>query len=258
MSLGGATLNRIATWLDGVGSALQLLGEALLWVPRASWRMRREIGRQFYTSGIGGIPVVLIVAFFSGAVLALQFGRAISEYGQEDLVGRVVAISMCREMGPVMTGIILAGLLGSKIASELGTMAVSEEVDALHVMSISPIKFLVMPRVLTLLLIVPLLTVYADVVGIIGGGLVSQGVLNVDLATYMQDTKRFLKMRDIYVGLFKSLIYGATIGTVACYQGLHARHGARGVGENTMRTVVISMLYIIVFNYIIGWLFFTA
>lgn len=250
--------SRCYEWIEGVGIALQIFFKALVWIPWAVWRMRGEIRRQIYTSSIGGFPVVLIVSFFSGAVLSLQFGRFAEQYDQEALVGRVVSISMCREMGPMMTALVLAGLLGSKFASELGTMNVSEEVDALEVMSISPVKFLVMPRILTLLLLVPLLTVYADAVGIVGGAFVANGVINVDFTQYFFEVRNALTLSNIYVGLLKSLLYGAVIGSVACYQGLHAQNGARGVGENTMRTVVISMLYVVVFNYIIGWMFFGA
>lgn len=249
-------IKTLENWFHGVGEALSLLLSSMLWIPHSAWRMRREIGRQLQTSALGGMPVVLIVSFFSGAVLALQLGREMMTYGMESNIGRMVAIAMCREMGPVMTGIILAGLLGSKLASEIGTMNVSEEISALKIMSIPPDRFLVMPRILTMLLVVPALTIYADLIGIIGGGFVSSGVMNVDMAVYIEDVKAFLELNDIYVGLVKSVVFGGTIGIVGCYQGFQARHGARGVGNVTMRSVVIGMLYIIIFNYFIGWMFF--
>lgn len=218
--------------------------------------MRNAIVRQCRIISLQGLPVVLVVAFFSGGVLALQVGREVQRFGLENNIGQMVSIAMVREMGPVMTGVILAGLFGSKLASELGTMKVSEEIDALESMSISPVKFLVLPRFLAMVACIPILTVYADLVGIVGGGLVSQGILDVSFPVYFREARLSLTMSDVYVGLLKSIIFGIIIAVVACYQGLQAVHGARGVGRVTVRSVVVCMLFIIIFNYIIGWIFF--
>lgn len=233
-----------------------MLVSSLTFIPRSGWNKRKLIMDQMLSTGIGSLPVTLIVAFFSGAVLVLQVGRELSKFGAEESIGGLVSVAMCREMGPVMTGLILGGLLGSKLTSELGTMKVSEEIDALHIMSIRPEKFLVMPRIIALTFVVPVLTIYADIVGIIGGSVVARGVLNIDYSIFIRQAKSFLDMADIYVGLIKAVIFGLSISIIGCYQGLQAKHGARGVGNVTMKSVVFSMLYVIMFNYLIGWFFF--
>ncbi len=204
----------------------------------------------------GGFPVAMIVGVFTGMVLALQTGNALARWGQEASIGTVVAASMCREMGPVMTGYILAGLIGSTIAAELGTMKVSEEIDALEVMSIEPISFLVLPRIMALALVCPLLTIYTDLVGILGGGVVGKFILDVDFSLYIRNAQEALELKDIYSGLFKALIFGVTIATVGCTQGLKTEGGAAGVGRSTMRAVVISFVSILVIDYFLTWFFY--
>jgi phospholipid/cholesterol/gamma-HCH transport system permease protein len=229
-----------------------LLLESFVWL-RAAPRKAKEIGQHLYLSVFGSMPVTFLIALFAGMILALQAGIELSRYGQEAVIGVVVAASMCREMGPVMTAFAFSGLMGSTIAAQLGTMKVSEEIEALEAMSIDPVYFLVMPRVLAAAVAVPVLTVYTDAIGILGGAVVGKSVFNVDLSMYFNNAKTALAVRDIYGGLAKALVFGLMISSVACSQGMRAEHGAQGVGRATLKTVVISFIYILVFDYFLTW-----
>lgn len=240
---------------SGLGYNILLLVQAIIQI-RYLPRRWSELLTQIETAAFGGFPVAMIVAIFSGMVLALQSGIALRSYHQEANIGALVAASMCREMGPVMTGYILAGLVGSTMAAELGTMKVSEEIDALQVMSISPVQFLVLPRLVAMSLVCPLLTIYANVIGVIGGAVVGKLILEVEFPLYFRYALDALKLMDIYSGLFKAFIFGATIAVVGCAQGLRAENGAVGVGKATMRAVVISFIAILVFDYLLTWLFY--
>jgi phospholipid/cholesterol/gamma-HCH transport system permease protein len=240
---------------EETGFAMSVLASSVLHL-HAAFRKRREIISQIVLCGFNGLPVAVIVAFFSGLVLSLQVGKELLRFGQQSSIGALVSIAMCREMGPVMTGNILAGLIGSKMAAEIGTMKVSQEIDALEVMSIDPVRFLVMPRVLAMCIVCPILTMYANMVGIIGGWLVADGILNVGWSTYFKEINLFLEFKDIAVGILKALIFGMTIAVVGCTQGMRAEHGAYGVGRVTMRAVVIASVFILVFDWFIGWFLF--
>ncbi|MEO0480760.1 MAG: ABC transporter permease [Planctomycetota bacterium] len=231
---------------------------ALPYLPR---RMRFTLDAA-YAAGVRALPVTIAVAFFSGMILALQTGLTLQTFGQTSLVGQVMALAMCREMGPMMTAIVLAATVGSKIAAELGTMKVSDEVTALDVMSIDPTNYLVLPRVAALTIMCPVLTALSDLMGIVGGSVVATAQLGLsqDLywntvldALYAPET---LFPKDVYAGLIKGLVFGATIATVACSTGLRARGGALGVGRAVQHAVMTSVILIIVFGYWFSWLFY--
>lgn len=241
--------------IAGLGYHLILLGRVMGSIRQFPKRARAVLD-QIERSTFGGFPVAMIVAIFTGMVLALQAGLELRPYGLEANIGSLVAASMCREMGPVMTGYILAGLIGSTLAAELGTMKVSEEIDALEVMSIDPVSFLVLPRVMAMALVCPLLTIYTNIVGIIGGAVVGNLVVDVNFDLYFRNALEFLTLKDIYSGLFKAFIFGITIALVGCSQGLRAEGGAAGVGKATMKAVVISLIAILIFDYFLTWLFY--
>lgn len=245
-------LRRAEEMLSSAGHAIMLLWESIKWL-RSFWGRRKEIVYQTYIYGVGGFPVTMLVAVFVGMVMTFQIGLYLLKFGQESSVGAIVAVSMCRELGPVWTGVILAGLLGSKMAAELGTMAVGEEIDALEVMSINPIRFLVMPRVVAMCIMCPVLTAYSDLIGIVSGMLVAGNVLHVEASSYMSSARSFLEFGDFYSGLMKSLVFGLTIAAVGCSQGLRAQRGAEGVGIATMKTVVICCVLILLLDYVLGW-----
>ena len=215
-----------------------------------------------YAAGVRALPVAIIVALFAGMILALQTGIELQRLGQSDLIGSIMALSMCREMGPFMTSIILAATVGSAIAAEIGTMKVSEEVTALDVMSIDVTNYLVLPRVVALTLMCPILTVFSDFVGIAGGGLVASAHLGVTQQFYWMSVRESLMSagqllpKDIYVGLFKAVVFGCMIATVSCSAGLRADGGALGVGKAVQHAVMVSVILIIVLGYIITWFFY--
>jgi len=248
---------RIIRLLRNSGHAFFMLLESLLFIRfMFSRRNRREVVMQMFITGIKSLGVITVVALFTGMILALQTGLELRRYGQEVNIGTAVTVSMIREMGPFMTGLIIAASVGSAIAAQLGTMTVSEEVAALEVMSINPNRFLVMPRLVALAVMMPVLTVYTNILGILGGALVGLTQLGVSLDAYFNNAFRYAENKDLYVGLFKALIFGIIIATVACHQGFMATEGALGVGRATRKTVIVSFLLILVFGYIITRLFY--
>ncbi len=250
----GAWINKSA---DTAGYGVILFFEAAAYLRvlfrRTSWRAFLD---QLGVSIVEAIPVTMVVSIFVGMILALNGGLSLSQFGQNSLIGRVVAVAMIREMGPFMTGLILAASIGSAMAAELGTMSVSEEIDALKVMAIDPAKFLVMPRLLAMALICPMMTVYASLTGIAGGAVLANTQLGVSYAIFRNDALQALTAKDLYTGLFKALVFGIMIAMVGCTQGLRARGGAIGVGYATRRAVVVSYILIIITGYYITWFFY--
>lgn len=241
--------------IRNAGRALFILAEALFWHIHLLQR-RREVIRQLRICGVKSFGVTSTVALFTGMILSLQAGLILQDYGQAVQVGTLVSQTMCREMGPFMTALILAASVGSAMAAELATMAVSEEVSALEVMSINPVRFLVMPRLFAMMMMCPALTVYTNVIGSIGGMLVAATQLGVSPEAYTRNALEFLGHKEIYVGMLKAWVFSLVVVAVACYQGLSARGGAVGVGKATRRTVVQSFLCILVAGYVITRLFY--
>lgn len=245
----------VMLWLRAAGRALCILGEGCLMVPLFLTR-RAEIGRQLFICGVKSFGVVSVMACFTGMILALQAGVILRDYGKTEEVGNLVANVMCREMGPMMTGLIVAASVGAGIAAELATMQVSEEIDALQVMNVNPARYLVMPRLVAMVVMVPALTIYANYIGIIGGMLVSNTQLTVSYEQYYNTAISTLKNRHLWLGMSKSVVFAFIITGVSCYQGFFARNGAVGVGTATRRTVVHSFLLILVIGYFLTWLFY--
>ena len=219
-------------------------------LPRKAGETLRQLGRCF----LGSMPVVFVTSLFTGMIVSLQTGDVLRDYGQESTLGFIVAVGMCKEMGPVFSALALAGLVGSTYAAEIGTMKVSEEVDALEVMSIDPVYYLVLPRILALGVAGVLLTIYADAIGILGGALVAKSRFNVDIERFLDNGRDALKLRDIYGGLLKALVFNTTTAAVACSQGLRAGNGPEGVGHATLRAVVVSFILVLAFDYILSWM----
>jgi len=199
--------------------------------------------------GIGSLPIVLLTGFFIGAVMVLQTSAQFSRFGETALVGDVVAISIVRELGPSITSLLVAGRNSSGIASELGSMLVTEQVDAMRAMGTDPIKKLVTPRVLATTLMLPLLTAISDFVGLVGGYLISHFQLRLNPVQYWSRAIHALEFGDLVQGLVKPLIFGFILSTVGCYYGLNARGGTRGVGRATTQAVVTASVLILVSNF---------
>jgi phospholipid/cholesterol/gamma-HCH transport system permease protein len=201
--------------------------------------------------GVNSVFVIVLTGAFTGMVLALQSYYGFRKFGSEGLVGATVALSMTRELGPVLTSLMVTGRAGSAMAAELGTMRVTEQIDALTVMALNPIKYLVTPRIIASFLMLPLLTVIADFVGIIGGYLVGVKLLGINEGAYIDKTITFLELNDIYNGLVKAAVFGIILSVVSCYKGFYTKGGAEGVGRSTTAAVVISSVTILVTDYIL-------
>jgi phospholipid/cholesterol/gamma-HCH transport system permease protein len=248
---------RVLQLMHDTGHAMFMLWEATYFIGYVfGRRSRHETLTQMYITGIKSLAVITVVALFTGMILALQTGLELRRYGQEVYIGSAVAVSMIREMGPFMTGLIIAASVGSAIAAQIGTMVVSEEIAALEVMSINPNRFLVMPRLVALTVMMPVLTVYTNILGILGGALVGATQLGVTVQAYMDNATQFAANKDLYVGLFKAVVFGIIITTVSCHQGFMTREGAVGVGKATRRSVIISFLVILVLGYMITRMFY--
>jgi phospholipid/cholesterol/gamma-HCH transport system permease protein len=217
---------------------------------------RREILKQMYISGVKSMPVCTIVALFGGMIIALHSGFEFSKYGQQELVPVLMINIMNKEMGPFLTAIILTAFSGAAMAAELGTMKVSEEIDALEMMSINPVSFLVMPRVVSMLIILPTLTIYTIVLGVAGGAVVAYFQLGITNETYYYYVFNSIWLKDIYVGMLKSFVFALLISAISCANGLKTENGALGVGHASRISVVSSYLMILIIGYFITALFY--
>lgn len=212
--------------------------------------------KQMYEVGFKSIPVVLVTGLFTGMVLALQSYTGFKRFGAETLVGTVVALSMTREMGPVLTAFVVTGRAGAAMAAELGTMRVTEQIDALETLATNPVKYLVVPRFIAGLVMLPALCIISDIVGIIGGYTITVGLFDASPTQYWRQTWDFLDLEDIYNGLLKACFFGASIALLCCYRGFYSEGGAEGVGKATTGAVVLSFMTILISDYFLSaWLF---
>jgi len=207
----------------------------------------------YYLSSIGAdsFPVIAITSFFTGGVLALETYNAFHRFNAEYLIGAVVGLSMARELAPVLTALLVTARSGSAMAAEIGTMKVTEQIDALEMMAVNPVKYLITPRVYASIIAVVILTVLSDLVGYIGGYVVSVKMFNVNKVLFLKYTESFMTMDDIYHGLIKAAFFGFILAVTSCMYGYYTRGGAKGVGEATTRAVVVSSMGILIFDYVI-------
>lgn len=216
--------------------------------------------RQFFDNmleiGFFSIPVVGMTAIFTGAVLVLQSYTGFARFSAESSIPNVVVVSITRELGPVLAGLMVAGRVGSSIAAEIATMKVTEQIDALYTLAVSPIKYLVIPRVLASVISLPLLVILADTIGIMGGYVVATEKLGFNRALYLKNTVSFLETEDVVSGLVKAAIFGFIIAVCGCYYGYNSSKGAEGVGKATINAVVMASVLILLFNYITTEIFF--
>ena len=215
------------------------------------------IFRQLIIIGYFSLPVVAMTAFFSGAVLALQSYTGFSRFSAESSIATVVVLSITRELGPVLAGLMVAGRVGASIAAEIGTMRVTEQIDALFTLSTDPIKYLVVPRVLAAVITLPCLVLVGDIIGVMGGYLVSTHKLEFNSTNYILNTVEYLESIDVISGLIKAAVFGFIIAMMSCYHGYYSDKGAKGVGSATTAAVVSSSIMILISNYLITELFFS-
>ncbi|WP_028465590.1 MULTISPECIES: MlaE family ABC transporter permease [Nisaea] len=221
--------------------------------PPIYWRL---LGRQLVDIGYYSLPVVGLTTLFSGMVLALQSYTGFSRFNAESAIATVVVLSMTRELGPVLAGLMVAGRIGASMAAEIGTMRVTEQVDALTTLSTSPYKYLVVPRVLAGIISLPFLVLIGDIIGVFGGYLVGVNKLGFNAGSYLKSTFDFLETQDVVSGLVKAAVFGFLIALMGCYHGYHSGRGAQGVGRATTNAVVSASILILISNYLITELFF--
>jgi phospholipid/cholesterol/gamma-HCH transport system permease protein len=254
--IGGGVMNSLAY----VGSLASLGGQAAYYTFVAPFqgkplRLQRAVS-QAMDVGVRALPILSLITFFIGLILALQAAYELRRFGAISYVATAVAISMSRELGPLITAIVVIGRSGSAFAAEIGTMKVTEEIDALETMAISPIRFLVTPKFLAMILMLPCLTIWANAMGILGGSLFGVAQADFTFARYIQASLDSLLLRDIMTGLVKSVMFGITITAVGCQEGLDTGAGAEQVGRSTTRAVVVSIFLVVLVDLVFTTLFF--
>ena len=236
--------------LGDIGRMLLLLREALASLP-AVWRQRAKVFEQLFDIGNASLFMACLLSLFIGGVLALQTGPVMSDRGVTNYIGGMVGLAMCKELGPVMMAVLIAGRIGSAIAAEIGSMRAYQEIDALRTMNINPVHYLVLPRLIAICVALPLLVVFSTLIGWMGGALVVSinPAINLSYVGYVNGLGDMVDGGDILNGLIKSLVFAFTIGIVSCHQGLETIGGPRGVGRSVTKAVVNSIALILVFDY---------
>lgn len=252
-SIGRSTLMLLAS----IGRLTVFTGATLSHIVHGPFYLR-ELGLQLLRIGYFSLPVVGLTTLFTGGALALQIYAGGARFNAESVVPSIVAIGMVRELGPVLAGLMVAGRVASSIAAELGTMRVTEQIDALTTLSTNPMKYLVVPRVVAATLVMPLLVVVGNIIGIMGGYLVGVARLGFNGATYIQNTMDFLVLEDVTSGLIKAAVFGFILGLMGCYNGYYSGRGAQGVGQATTNAVVSASILILSVNYLLTELLFPA
>jgi phospholipid/cholesterol/gamma-HCH transport system permease protein len=241
-----AHIGRLTTFtLDSVTSLVR---------PPIYWGL---IGQQMMRIGYFSLPVVGLTAFFTGGALALQIYIGGNRYGAEAIVPQIVVLGITRELGPVIAGLMFAGRVAAAIAAEIGTMRVTEQIDALTTLSTNPIKYLVVPRIVAAVLCMPILVAVADSIGVFGGYVVATESLNFNGAVYLKNTVDFMTQHDVMSGLVKAAVFGFIIALMGCYNGFHSKGGAQGVGAATTNAVVSSSILVLAANYLLTSILFT-
>ncbi|MEA2562818.1 MAG: phospholipid/cholesterol/gamma-HCH transport system permease protein [Acidobacteriota bacterium] len=238
-----------------MGRFIQLVGRIFAWTPRRPYDVR-ELFRQMVKVGFNSIPVVLLTAMFTGMVMALQMFTVLRRINAESFVGSGVSLSMVRELAPVLSGLIVAGRAGSAMGAELGTMRVTEQIDALEVMATDPVHYLVVPRVWAGTIMLPLLVVMANGVGILGGYIVSVVLMGANPVTYTDRSFQFMDTNDVLSGLIKAAVFGFLLAAIGCQQGFYTSGGAEGVGRSTTSAVVVASIAILVADFFLTRLLF--
>jgi phospholipid/cholesterol/gamma-HCH transport system permease protein len=248
------TGRKVMTWIDNLGAATIFLSRAFLKIFRP--KQFFKIVEQLYYIGSGSVLIIMLVGLFTGMVLSLQSYHALVKFGSEGALGTLVSLSLIRELGPVLTAIMITARAGSAITAEIGSQRISEQIDALKTMRIDPLRYLISPRIAASIISFPLLTALFDVIGIIGGYISGVVLLGVNAGTYLHRVQSSVEMKDITDGFIKAMVFAVIVTTVCCYQGYFAHmrtdsHGARAIGRSTTTAVVLSCVLILVADYIV-------
>lgn len=253
----GAT---IISWYRVIIDSISLLFKTFFWILIGPFRGKpinwKSVSQQMVFMGVQSIVIVFFVVFFTGIVLAMQSAHQLEKMGALIYVASLVTISICRELGPVLTALVIAGRIGAAITAEIGSMKVNEQIEALETMGICPIRYLVVPKTIALFVMLPALTVIGDIAGMIGGYLMGVFNLKINSGLYIQTAYKFLTLKDVYTGLSKAFVFAIVIVMVGAYQGLKTKGGAVGVGRSTTVSVVVSFILIIIADCILTGIFF--
>lgn len=263
-SVGRARFGPIAALGDLIYHALSALGDFTIFSwQTVAWAFRRKpapgtLLPNFFMVGVRSVPVVAITGMFIGMVMAVQTYAQFQKIGMATRLGSLINITLVRELGPVLAATMLAGRIGSAMAAELATMRVTEQIDALSCLGAHPIHYLVTPRLLACSLLIPLLTIMADFMGIMGGALICTRVYGVEAHYYWQHSESYVTMADVWMGLIKAIFFGAAIALVSCHRGLNSRPGAEGVGRASTEAFVASFIIILVIDFFLGMALITV
>lgn len=243
--------SRLADWFAEVGRVAIMLGETARHFFRGLRSFHLVID-QMHQIGVGSLWLVFVVSLFTGAVAAVQAAYQFSTVVPLKYLGSVILRSVIIELGPVLTALVVGGRVGAAIAAELGTMKVTEQIDALRAMGIHPIRYLVVPRILAATFMLPIVVIFADAVAVFGGYVVAVTSIGVSTHTYVDSLKQFFYLKDLFSGLLKAVFFGGIIGTMGCHYGLETRGGAEGVGQATTRAVVASCVLVLITDYVLA------
>jgi phospholipid/cholesterol/gamma-HCH transport system permease protein len=254
----GAGAERSLAYLGGLAALIGKASAALLFSPLRRGRSLQRAVHQAMMCGVQAIPIISLITFFVGVIIALQGAYGLQRLGAMQLVAGLVAISITRELGPLVAAIVVIGRSGSAYAAEIGAMRVSEELDALTTMALNPIDFLVAPKLAALAIMLPCLTIWSDLMGVLGGALFGVAGAGFTLGGYFIATREALALRDVTTGIAKSLVFGIVITAVGCYEGFSTGAGAEEVGRSTTSAVVISILLVVLIDLMFTYLFYFA
>jgi phospholipid/cholesterol/gamma-HCH transport system permease protein len=246
---------RIIFVLEEIGDITILFAQTLFYSFKGNFNLRDLIA-QMVRVGVDSLPVAVVTAAFVGMVFAIQIASEFVKYGAGSIVGAVMGIAVARELAPALIAVVIAGRVGSSFAAEIGTMAVTEQIDAIYAMGSDPIKHLVVPRFIATTFMLPILTIFGDLIGFFGGYLVAVYVIGISSFGYMDSAASLLKMSDITGGIMKAVIFGMIISIIGCFKGIKTKGGARGVGEATTDSVVYSLMAIFIANYFLSLILF--
>jgi phospholipid/cholesterol/gamma-HCH transport system permease protein len=237
---------------EALGAAALMLKSVVYWAFRSKLEFNETI-KQCVSIGVNSVTVTALTSFFTGMVLSLQTGHSSQNLFNEPLyIGTMVAFTMLKELGPVLTSVVVAGRAGAVVTAEIGTMNVTEQIEALYTLGTNPTRHLLVPRYIAFMVMLPLLTVLADFLGILGGALVGVVRLDIPTSVFMNDIYTYVEIKDFMHGFLKTFAFAFMIATVSCYKGLHTKGGAEGVGKATTEAVVMSMVLVMVLDYFIS------
>ncbi|MFC1767197.1 MlaE family ABC transporter permease [Candidatus Margulisiibacteriota bacterium] len=247
--------SRVIAILEEIGEISILAGRTLMSIFKGRFKVK-DVFTQMMRVGVDSVLVAVVTAAFVGGVFAIQISSEFIKYGAGSIVGAVLAIAVARELAPLLTAVVFSGRVGAAFAAEIGTMKVTEQIDAIYAMGSDPVKHLVVPRFLASTIMLPVLTIFADLVGFMGGYIVAVNVVGINPVGFMDSASMYLKTYDIVGGIIKAVFFGMIISLISCYRGMKATKGAKGVGEATTSSVVISLMSIFIINYFLSFMLF--